>query len=133
MVMATYGTFVRAIDTGTTTTYENYTLYGSPGSSLRDEFNRLANGGSSYPAYTSYLDIPAAINKWLGYPAGSDIIGTLNRSVGITDPSQFREFNSIINYYLETMDEGLEVDVTGPELAPRNLLEAVVALRLIPA
>jgi hypothetical protein len=131
--MATYGTFVRAVDTGTSVFYENYTLYGRPGSSLRDEFNRLANGGSSYPAYDNYLDIPGAINKWLGYPAGSDILGTLNRSVGITDPKLFKEFNAVINYYLETMDEGLEVDPTGPEMQPQNFLEAVTALRLIPA
>ena len=131
--MATYGTFVRTIDTGTGTSYENYTLYGRPGSSLRDEFNRLANGGSSYPPYDQYLDIPAAINKWLGYPAGSDILGTLNRSVGITDPKLFKEFNAVLNYYLETMDEGQEVDATGPEMQPRNFLEAVTVLRLIPA
>jgi len=131
--MATYGTYVRTIYTDTGSYQENYTMYGQPGSSLRDEFNRLANNGSSYPTYDNYLDIPAAINKWTGYPAGSDIIGTLNRSVGITDPSQFKEFVAIINYYLETMGEGSEVDTSGAELQPRNYLDAVTALRLIPA
>ena len=45
--MTVYGT---AIYNGT-----SYTLYGRPGSTLRDELNRLANGGE-YPAYTSYKD-----------------------------------------------------------------------------
>jgi len=131
--MTVYATYVRNIDNGNGTwSQENYNQYGRPGSSILDEFNRLANGGE-YPAYTSYLDLQGAVNKWLGYPAGSDIIGTLNRSVGITNPSQFREFNSVLNYYLETMDEGQEVDTTGPEMQPRNYLEAVTVLRLIPA
>jgi hypothetical protein len=53
--MTTYGT---AIYNDTT-----YTLYGRPGSTLRDEINRLANGGE-YPALTSYLDEDGASVDW---------------------------------------------------------------------
>jgi hypothetical protein len=53
--MSTYGT---ATYNGTT-----YTLYGRPGSTLRDELNRLANGGE-YPAYTSYKDVDGASVDW---------------------------------------------------------------------
>jgi hypothetical protein len=53
--MSTYGT---AVYNGTT-----YTLYGRPGSTVRDEINRLANGGE-YPAYTSYLDEDGASVDW---------------------------------------------------------------------
>jgi hypothetical protein len=53
--MTTYGT---ATYNGT-----SYTLYGRPGSTLRDELNRLANGGE-YPAYTSYKDVDGASVDW---------------------------------------------------------------------
>ena len=53
--MTTYGT---AIYNGT-----SYTLYGRPGSTVRDEINRLANGGE-YPAYTSYLDEDGGSVDW---------------------------------------------------------------------
>jgi hypothetical protein len=45
--MTTYGT---AVYNGTT-----YTPYGFPGSTLRDELNRLANGGE-YPDRLVYKD-----------------------------------------------------------------------------
>ena len=58
--MTTYGTYIRTIDTGTSTAYENYTMYGRVGSTIIDEFNRLANGGE-YPTYDKYLDLQGAI------------------------------------------------------------------------
>jgi len=133
MVMTVYATYVRNIDLGNGSwSQESYNQYGRPGSSILDEFNRLANNGE-YPAYTSYLDLQGAINKWTGAAAGTAPLKALNNAVGITDPQQYREFNSVLNYYIETQNEGLEVDTTGPEMQPRNYLEAVVALRLIPA
>ena len=53
--MTTYGT---ATYNGTT-----YTLYGFPGSTLRDELNRLANGGE-YPPLTEYKDVDGASVEW---------------------------------------------------------------------
>ena len=48
-----------------TATYagKSFTLYGRPGSTLRDEVNRLANGGE-YPPYTSYLDYDGGSVDW---------------------------------------------------------------------
>ena len=48
--------YATAVYNGTT-----YNLYGFPGSTLRDELNRLANGGE-YPPYTEYKDETGAVN-----------------------------------------------------------------------
>lgn len=135
MVMTTYGTYVRTIDKGTSTAYENYTMYGRPGSTIRDEFNRLANGGE-YPAYDQYLDVPGALNKWVSVPAGTGMSAALSYACGFGyDVSKYRDPKYLINYLLELIKEAAQgegdVDTTTPELQPVNLLEAVTALRLI--
>ena len=100
--MTVYGT---AIYNGT-----SYTLYGRPGSTLRDELNRLKNGGE-YPAYTEYTDEDGAVNEWVGTPAGTPLVSALNikadpnrkypdykghnavasEIAGITDPAKYIE------------------------------------------
>jgi hypothetical protein len=100
--MTTYGT---AIYNGT-----SYTLYGFPGSTLRDELNRLANGGE-YPAYTEYKDEYGAANAWAETPSGTPLVSALNLKAdsertypdykahnavaselaGITDPAEYLE------------------------------------------
>jgi hypothetical protein len=100
--MTVYGT---AIYNGT-----SYTLYGRPGSTLRDELNRLKNGGE-YPAYTEYTDEDGAVNEWVGTPAGTPLVSALNLKAdpnrkypdykghnavaseiaGITDPAKYLE------------------------------------------
>lgn len=100
--MTVYGT---AKYNGTT-----YTLYGRPGSTLRDELNRLKNGGE-YPPYTDYTDEDGAVNDWVGTPAGTPLVSALNLKVdanrkypnykghnavaseiaGITDPAKYLE------------------------------------------
>ena len=100
--MTTYGT---ATYNGTT-----YTLYGFPGSTLRDELNRLANGGE-YPPLTEYKDEDGAVNDWVGTPAGTPLASALNLKsdanrpyteykgnnaaaceiAGITDPAKYIE------------------------------------------
>lgn len=102
MVMTVYGT---ALYGGT-----SYTLYGRPGSTLRDELNRLANGGE-YPAYTEYKDEDGAVNDWVGTPPGTPLLSALNikadanrkypnykghnavasELAGITDPAKYLE------------------------------------------
>jgi hypothetical protein len=67
--MTTYGTV--------TLNGTNYTLYGRPGSTLRDELNRLANGGE-YPALTTYADEDGAVNDWVGTPSGTPLASALN-------------------------------------------------------
>ena len=69
--MATYGT---AVYNDTT-----YTLYGFPGSTVRDELNRLANGGN-YPELTVYKDEQGAANAWAG-TTGKAIVAALNYKV----------------------------------------------------
>jgi hypothetical protein len=56
--------------------------YGNSGSTLADELNRLANGGT-YPVITSYKDLAGAANAWAG-TTGKDIVGALNVKAGNT-------------------------------------------------
>jgi hypothetical protein len=53
-------------------------MAGQAGSTLTDELNRLANGGLTYPALTSYLDEKGAANKWAG-TTGMEVAGALNQ------------------------------------------------------
>ena len=84
----TYGT---AIYNGTT-----YTLYGFPGSTLRDELNRLANGGT-YPSLASYLDVQGAANDWAG-TNGLGLIAALNYKASSTrQPKDYKALGGICN------------------------------------
>ena len=116
--MATYGTVVY---NGTP-----YTLYGFPGSTMRDELNRLANGGASYPPLTSYLDEQAAANKW----------------AGVTDPKQYLATSFTLNRKYNTGRQhpdfkdlnGVCSDLAGLSTTdPKQWVEAVAALRIIPS
>ena len=62
-------------------------MAGVPGTTLRDELNRLANGGT-YPALVAYQDEKGAANTWAGV-SGYELQGALNRKAGKTDPSTF--------------------------------------------
>jgi hypothetical protein len=107
--MATYGT---AVYNGTT-----YTLYGRPGSTVRDELNRLANGGN-YPAYTAYKDEQGAANAWAG-TTGLAIIAALNYKVSSTrQPPAYKERNAVASELAGITD-------------PAKYLEIVTALRTI--
>lgn len=104
-----YGT---AVYNGTT-----YTLYGFPGSTLRDELNRLANGGT-YPSLASYLDIQGAANDWAG-TTGLGLIAALNYKADSTrQPPAYKEQNAIANELAGITD-------------PAKYLEIVTALRII--
>lgn len=107
--MATYGT---AIYNGTT-----YTLYGFPGSTLRDELNRLANGGN-YPALTSYKDEQGAANAWAG-TNGLGLVAALNYKASSTrQPLNYKERNAVANELAGITD-------------PAKYIEIVTALRTI--
>ena len=88
--------------------------YVRAGSTLRDELNRLANGGgTSYPAYTEYLAEQGAANKWAGITNGKlGVVGALNKKYGTTNPAAYVGLNKICNL-----------------LAGTTGLEAVTALR----
>jgi len=114
--MATYGT----VNVWGTV----YTLYRFPGSTFRDELNRLANGGASYPPLTSYMDENGAANKWAGITDirnYRDIGYTLNvkYNAGRAHPD-FKDVNGVCNELagLNTSD-------------PSKWIEGVAALRLI--
>ena len=56
--------------------------YGYFGSTLNDELNRLANGGT-YPARSAYLDRAGAAQKWAA--AKSVNLGTVTDLVGVVN------------------------------------------------
>lgn len=68
---------------------------GSAGTTLCDELNRLANGGT-YPALTAYLDEQGAANKWAG-TTGLATVGALNVKNGVTDKALFKDLWGICN------------------------------------
>jgi hypothetical protein len=108
--MTVYGT---AIYNGT-----SYTLYGFPGSTLRDELNRLANGGE-YPSRTEYLDEDGAVNNWVGTPAGTPLASALNLKA---DPNrkypQYKGNNAVASEIAGITD-------------PAKYIEIVTALRTV--
>lgn len=53
--------------------------YGRPGSTLNDELNRLANGGT-YPAISAYKDQAGAAQAWA---AARDVVLTVTDTVGV--------------------------------------------------
>ena len=108
--MTVYGT---AVYNGT-----SYTLYGRPGSTLRDELNRLANGGE-YPAYTSYQDEDGAVNDWAGTPNGTPLLSALNIKADPTRKYQnYKGHNAVASELAGITD-------------PAKYLEIVTALRTI--
>ena len=83
---------------------------GIAGSTLNDELNRLANGGT-YPAISDYLDQAAAAKKWAiakGKTLGkvTDLVGVVNYVGNITNRSQMLDIAGICNYIAGTT--GLE-------------------------
>lgn len=109
--MTVYGTAVYAGQT--------FTLYGRPGSTLRDELNRLANGGE-YPLYSTYTDEDGAVNDWVGTPPGTPLHSALNKKA---DPNraypQYKALNAVAN------------EIAGITSDPSKYVELVTALRTI--
>jgi hypothetical protein len=83
---------------------------GNPGSTLNDELNRLANGGT-YPPISEYLDRAGAARKWaaadgISLGAVTDLVGVLNLIAGITNRSQWLDLAGVCNFGAGTV--GLE-------------------------
>jgi hypothetical protein len=109
--MTTYGT---AVYNGTT-----YTLYGFPGSTLRDELNRLANGGE-YPSLLAYKDETGAANEWCGTEPGLGMTAALNFKADSTRPPvDYKANNAVAN------------ELAGMTFSPNQYVEIVTALRTI--
>jgi len=74
---------------------------GVPGSTLVDELNRLANGGT-YPNYSAYLDTAAAARAWaaarsVSLGAITDTVGVLNYINGATSTSKMLDIAGVCN------------------------------------
>ena len=75
--------------------------YGTYGSTLNDELNRLANGGT-YPPRQDYKDQAAAAQAWAAAKSVSlgtitDLVGVLNYIDGVTDRSQMLDIAGVCN------------------------------------
>lgn len=84
--------------------------YGTPGSTLNDELNRLANGGT-YPAISAYKDQAGAAQAWAAARTVSlgditDLVGVVNYIGGITSRRSMLDIAGICNYIAGTT--GLE-------------------------
>jgi hypothetical protein len=72
------------------------------GSTLNDELNRLANGGT-YPAIQDYKDQAGAAQAWAAAKSVSltsgitDLVGVLNLINGVTDRSKFLDVAGVCN------------------------------------
>jgi hypothetical protein len=92
---------------------------GEYGSTLNDELNRLANGGT-YPAISAYKDQAGAAQAWAAAKSVSlgtitDLVGVLNLIDGVTDRSKFLDIAGVCNKIAGTT--GLE-----PAAALRQVL-----------
>lgn len=102
-----YGGYNRLYESGLL--YNTPMLYGGGGyisqSTLCDELNRLANGGSEYPPITQYVDICEAANIWAN-TTKLDIVGALNVKAGISSKSDWKNLAGVCNVLAGT--SGLE-------------------------
>jgi len=76
--------------------------YGTYGSTLNDELNRLANGGT-YPARQDYKDQAGAAQAWAAAKSISlagqvtDLVGVLNYINGVTNRALMLDLAGICN------------------------------------
>jgi hypothetical protein len=89
------------------------------GSTLNDELNRLANGGT-YPAISAYKDRAGAAQAWaaakgVNLQGITDLVGVINYVGGITSRQQMLDIAGICNKIAGTT--GLE-----PAAALRQVL-----------
>ena len=74
---------------------------GIAGSTLVDELNRLANGGT-YPAISAYLDTAGAARAWAAARSvtlngTTDTVGVVNYIKGVTTQTSFLDLAGICN------------------------------------
>ena len=78
---------------------------GTYGSTLNDELNRLANGGT-YPALSAYVDQAAAARAWAAQRSvtltTTDTVGVLNEIAGLTNRNSWLDFSGVCNYLAGT-------------------------------
>ena len=78
---------------------------GVAGTTLNDELNRLANGGT-YRAVGNMVDQALAARQWANQRSVTltltDTVGVLNQIAGISDERQFLDFNGVCNLLAST-------------------------------
>ena len=80
--------------------------YGREGSTLNDELNRLANGGT-YPSKNVYKEAQGAANEWASTD-GRGLLAALNLKADATrTPDEYKGLNAVCNELAGTT--GLEV------------------------
>lgn len=75
------------------------------GTTLNDELNRLANGGT-YRAVGEMVDQALAARQWAVQRSvtltSGDTVGVLNEIAGITSEANFLDFSGVCNYLAST-------------------------------
>ena len=75
------------------------------GTTLNDELNRLANGGT-YRLMSEMVDMALAAQQWATQRSVTttvtDTVGVLNQIAGITDKSKWLDFTGVCNYIAST-------------------------------
>jgi len=75
------------------------------GTTLNDELNRLANGGT-YRLMSAMVDQALAAKQWAAQrsvtPTTTDTVGVLNEIAGNTDKSKWLDFNGVCNQLAST-------------------------------
>ena len=75
------------------------------GTTLNDELNRLANGGT-YRLMSEMVDMALAAQQWATArtvtTSVTDTVGVLNEIAGIADKSEWLDFTGVCNYLAST-------------------------------
>jgi len=75
------------------------------GTTLNDELNRLANGGT-YRLMSEMVDQALAAKQWAAQrsvtPTTTDTVGVLNEIAGNADKSKWLDFNGVCNQLAST-------------------------------
>ncbi len=75
------------------------------GTTLNDELNRLANGGT-YRTMGNMVDMALAAQQWATQKSVTttvtDTVGVLNQIAGNTDKSKWLDFTGVCNYIAST-------------------------------
>jgi hypothetical protein len=75
------------------------------GTTLNDELNRLANGGT-YRLMSDMVDMALAAQQWATArtvtTTVTDTVGVLNQIAGIADKSKWLDFTGVCNYIAST-------------------------------
>ena len=78
---------------------------GVAGTTLNDELNRLANGGT-YRTVGNLVDQALAARQWAAQRSVTltltDTVGVLNEIAGLSNKAQFLDFNGVCNFLAST-------------------------------